>query len=110
MRWNRLKKPVVHRGQRLKLRVGEAATVASKRDSIEIAKLGNLHLAPRRHRGHGRRASSTHYAITVKNGDTLAAIARRTGVSVSQLKRANGLTTSQVRSGQRLRVPKTSDG
>jgi membrane-bound lytic murein transglycosylase D len=110
MRWNRLSKPVVHRGQRLKVRVGDAATAGSKRDSLEVAKLDNLRLAPRRHRSHRGASSSTHYAITVKSGDTLAAISRRTGVSVSQLKRTNGLTTSQVRSGQRLRVPRDSAG
>ena len=109
MRWNRLKKPAVHRGQRLKLRVGDAAASGSKRDSLEVAKLDNLRLAPRRHR-HRHGSDATHYAITVKTGDTLAAIARRAGVSVAQLKRANGLTTSQVRSGQRLRVPKTAAG
>lgn len=110
MRWNRMSKPAVKRGQRLKVRVGDAATVPSKRDSVEVAKLDNLRLARRHHRSRGPAASSTHYAITVKSGDTLAAIARRTGVSVSQLKRANGLTGSQVRSGQRLRVPRDSDG
>ncbi len=109
MVWNRLKKPVVHRGQRLKVRVGEAANTVSKRDSVEIAKLDNLRLAPRHHRRRGA-GNSTHYAITVKAGDTLATIARRTGVSVAQLKRANRLTNSQVRSGQRLRVPRGSAG
>ncbi len=109
MTWNRLKKPVVHRGQRLKVRVGEAATVASTRDSVEIAKLDGLRLAKRHHARRGGNPSS-HYAITVKSGDTLAAIARRTGVSVSELKRVNRLTNNQVRSGQRLRVPRGSAG
>ena len=110
MRWNRLSKPVVHRGQRLKLRVGETDNAASQRDSVEIAKLGGLRLSPRHPHRHGASPRSSHYAITVKSGDTLAAIARRTGVSVSELKRANRLSGNQVRSGQRLRVPRGSAG
>jgi len=46
--------------------------------------------------------------VTVRDGDTLATIARRTGVSVAELKRANGLNSGQVRSGQRLHVPRAS--
>ncbi len=43
---------------------------------------------------------------TVKQGETLTAIARQTGVSVKQLAAANGISAShRVRAGQRLRIP-----
>ncbi len=43
---------------------------------------------------------------TVKQGETLTAIARSTGVSVKQLAAANGISaTHRVRAGQRLRIP-----
>jgi membrane-bound lytic murein transglycosylase D len=110
MDWNRLSKPAVHRGQRLKVRIGDWDTESSARDSVEIAKLAHVRVTRRHHRSHAASSSATHYAITVKSGDTLAAISRRTGVSVSRLKRANNLSGSQVRSGQRLRVPRNPEG
>jgi len=43
---------------------------------------------------------------TVKQGETLTAIARQSGVSVKQLAAANGISAShRVRAGQRLRMP-----
>ena len=43
---------------------------------------------------------------TVKQGETLTAIARKSGVSVKQLAAANGISAShRVRAGQRLRIP-----
>ena len=60
---------------------------------------------PRHHRRRG--SHSSHIAVTVRDGDTLAQIAQRNNVSVAQIKRLNGLTSNQVRSGQRLRIPKT---
>ncbi|HEY6867617.1 MAG TPA: LysM peptidoglycan-binding domain-containing protein [Candidatus Eisenbacteria bacterium] len=111
MRWNHLSRPTVHRGQRLKVRTGDEAPETASRDSAEVAKLAHLRVPPTRHRHRGHAVSRPpHYAITVKDGDTLAAIARRTGVSVAELKRANGLSGTQLRSGQRLRVPRGSAG
>jgi LysM repeat protein len=108
MRWNHLSKPYVHRGQRLKLRVGDAALAsASAQDSSEVAKLAKYKYAqPRTHR---RRASInsgpiTGPTMTVRAGDTLETIAKRSGVTVAQLKRANGLSTSRIYKGQRLKL------
>lgn len=42
--------------------------------------------------------------ITVKNGETLAAVARRSGVSVADLKKLNGLKTDKVTPGQTLKL------
>ena len=106
-RWNHLDSSRLRRGQRLKVRVGEAAVEdTAARDSIEVAKLAHLRMPQPRH--HRRRGShSSHIAVTVRDGDTLAQIAQRNNVSVAQIKRLNGLTSNQVRSGQRLRIPKT---
>ena len=42
--------------------------------------------------------------VTVRNGDTLGAIARRNGISVSKLQRLNGLRGTTIRAGQKLKV------
>ncbi len=42
---------------------------------------------------------------TVKNGDTLGAIAVSSGISVRQLKELNGLSKDMIRVGQKLKVP-----
>jgi membrane-bound lytic murein transglycosylase D len=42
--------------------------------------------------------------VTVRNGDTLGAIARRNGTTVANIKRLNGLKSNNIRSGKRLRV------
>ena len=42
---------------------------------------------------------------TVKNGDTLGAIAASSGISVRQLKELNGLSKDMIRVGQKLKVP-----
>lgn len=44
-------------------------------------------------------------AYTVRQGDTLSAIARKSGVSVVALKQANGLQDGILRIGQTLKVP-----
>jgi membrane-bound lytic murein transglycosylase D len=106
MRWNHLSKPYVHRGQRLKLRVGDAALAsASAQDSSEVAKLANLKAAkPREHRRRAPMGPINGPTMTVRAGDTLETIAKRSGVTVAQLKRANGLSTSRIYKGQRLRL------
>jgi len=47
---------------------------------------------------------STRY--TVKQGDTLSAIAGRTGASVSAIRSANGISGSLIHPGQSLTIPK----
>lgn len=42
---------------------------------------------------------------SVKNGDTLGAIAVSSGISVRQLKELNGLSKDMIRVGQKLKVP-----
>jgi murein DD-endopeptidase MepM/ murein hydrolase activator NlpD len=45
--------------------------------------------------------------ITVRNGETLAALSRRYGVPVAAIMQANGMTSaSQLRAGQRLVIPR----
>jgi len=105
-RWNHLTSNSVRRGTRLKIRSDSAAstgTVAAVADSAQIA---SLH-APKgsKHRHGGRRGSRVSTGlVTVRPGDTLAAIARRHGTTVAALKRANGLASSQVHAGQKLHL------
>ena len=42
---------------------------------------------------------------TVREGDTLSAIARRYGTSVAKLKAVNNLKNNNLRIGERLRLP-----
>lgn len=42
--------------------------------------------------------------VTVRNGDTLGAIARRNGTTVANIKRLNGLKNNNIRAGRSLRV------
>lgn len=49
-------------------------------------------------------SSSGVKSITVRNGDTLGAIAKRYGTTVSALRRLNNLKNTQIRAGRKLRV------
>ncbi len=42
--------------------------------------------------------------VTIRNGDTLGAIARRHGTTVSKLKRLNGIKGTAIRAGRKIRV------
>ena len=42
--------------------------------------------------------------VTVKNGDTLSAIAKRNHTTVDKLKRLNGIKGSNIRAGKKIRV------
>jgi LysM repeat protein len=47
------------------------------------------------------------YEYTVKQGDTLAAIAKTYGTTVTAIKKANNLSSDVLRIGQRLFIPKS---
>lgn len=42
--------------------------------------------------------------VTIKNGDTLSAIAKRNHTTVAKLKKLNGISGSSIRAGKKLRV------
>lgn len=42
--------------------------------------------------------------VTVKNGDTLGAIAKRNGTTVAKLRKLNGLKGNNIRAGKKIRV------
>ena len=42
--------------------------------------------------------------VTVRNGDTLSAIAKRNHTTVDKLKRLNGIKGSNIRAGKKIRV------
>jgi membrane-bound lytic murein transglycosylase D len=89
---------------RMMVRAGSSLLVprtgAYDRDIPEhVADNAALHLQP------DRAAGKTRRQVTVRKGDSLAAIARRHGVSVANLAKWNGLTSrSKLRAGQRLVV------
>lgn len=43
-------------------------------------------------------------SVTVKNGDTLSAIAKRNGTTVAKLKKLNGISGSSIRAGKKIKV------
>ena len=45
-------------------------------------------------------------SYTIKQGDTLGAIAARNGTTVSKLKAANGMSSDFIRAGKTLKIPK----
>ncbi|MFI5370416.1 MAG: LysM peptidoglycan-binding domain-containing protein [Candidatus Eisenbacteria bacterium] len=106
--WNRLKTDHLHRGQRLKVRTGDAATPTPEMAAADSATAAGLPTLPsrRHHRGsHYVADDGTHRVVTVRSGDTLGGIARENGVSVSRIKEMNGLGSNLIRAGQRLRLP-----
>ena len=54
-----------------------------------------------------RKSAPKARTYTVKNGDTLGAIARRNGTSVKALKRANGLKSDLIHINQKLTIPRS---
>lgn len=42
--------------------------------------------------------------VTIKNGDTLSAIAKRNGTTVAKLKKLNGISGSSIRAGKKIKV------
>ncbi len=51
-----------------------------------------------------KKKSSGGKTVTVRNGDSLGAIARRNGTTVAKLQRLNGLRGTTIRAGQKLKV------
>jgi membrane-bound lytic murein transglycosylase D len=106
--WNHLKNDRLHRGQRLKVRTGDAATptaAVAAADSATAASLPAMR-SSRHHHGSSRWSDDgTHKLVTVRSGDTLGTIAQQHGVSVTRIKEMNGLRSNLIRPGQRLRVP-----
>lgn len=49
-------------------------------------------------------ASAGGKTVTIRNGDTLGAIAKRNGTTVAKLQKLNGLRGTNIRAGQKLRV------
>lgn len=103
-RWNRLATTKVHRGQRLKIRTGDAAIVDAKSaaaDSTRIAALKPPSGRAKAKAGHGPAKA----VVIVRPGQTLSEIAVAHGTTVTKIKRLNGLSSSQIRSGQKIRIP-----
>ncbi|MCQ2266232.1 MAG: transglycosylase SLT domain-containing protein [Bacteroidaceae bacterium] len=50
------------------------------------------------------RSSSRGRSVTIRQGDTLGAIARRNGTTVAKLRRLNGISGNNIRAGKKIRV------
>lgn len=59
---------------------------------------------PRKTRASRRSRSRAGRSVTVRNGDTLGAIARRNGTTVAKLRRLNGIKGSNIRAGKKIKV------
>lgn len=106
--WNKVnKRGSVLKGQRLLVRLEGAVALAEATDSPAdpeaVAK------EPTRTTPHAVRGTShmqaTRRTVTVRQGDTLDAIARRHGVTIQSLRKANRITGSRIQVGQKLKLP-----
>lgn len=87
-----------------------AAELLPRRSSVSV----NETYTPVIHSGNGgvkpsrtntkKKPSSRSRSVTIRQGDTLGAIARRNGTTVAKLKQLNGLSGTNIRAGKKLRV------
>lgn len=52
----------------------------------------------------GRKGKRGGRSVSVRNGDTLSAIAKRNGTTVAKLRRLNGIKGSSIRAGKKIKV------
>lgn len=104
-RWNRLATTKVHRGQRLKIRTGDAAIVDAKSAAADSTRIAALKPPSNRKASHGSSRGTSKAIVIVKPGQTLSGIAAAHGTTVTRLKQLNGLSSNQIRSGQKIRIP-----
>lgn len=71
--------------------------IRSGNGGIKSSRHGRASKKSRRKRGGGT-------SVTIRQGDTLGAIARRNGTTVAKLKRLNGISGSNIRAGKKIRV------
>ncbi len=85
-----------------KLKVGAGLTLlVPAKNGVGIADMEAL---PEQPRLPVMESDGRNRSITVKKGETLAAVARRSGVSVAELKKLNNLKTDKVAPGQTLKL------
>lgn len=57
-----------------------------------------------RSKSKSKKSTSSARTVTIRQGDTLGAIARRNGTTVAKLKQLNGISGSNIRAGKKIRV------
>lgn len=73
------------------------AMITSRNTEKEKGQLQEQESEPTENTGRGK-------SVTVRNGDSLGAIARRNHTTVSKLRKLNGLRNDNIRAGQKLKV------
>lgn len=73
------------------------AMITSRNTEKEKGQLQEQESEPTENTGRGK-------SVTVRNGDSLGAIARRNHTTVSKLRKLNGLRNDNIRTGQKLKV------
>ena len=71
-----------------------------------VVKSGNGNVAHGKssaYKGKSKKKSGAR-SVTIRQGDTLGAIARRNGTTVAKLKQLNGISGSNIRAGKKIRV------
>ena len=79
-----------------------ASHVDSKRKEVELNE--SLVKSSTKSGRRGRGTTSGGVTVTVRNGDTLSAIAKRNHTTVAKIKKLNGLKNNSIRAGRKLRV------
>lgn len=90
---NKLKKPGVWVGQRLKVPAGTKAVSANNQQTAAVSKTTAAKKKAAKHK--------------VTRGDTLSAIASKYGVSMNDIKTANHMKSGEVQLGQTLTIPQS---
>lgn len=80
--------PVIHSGN---------GGVVASRSSASKSRSKSKSKSKNRGKGGGK-------TVTIRQGDTLGAIARRNGTTVAKLKQLNGISGSNIRAGKKIRV------
>lgn len=103
---NNLRSNTLRRGQTLKIVQQQTITVNARQAANANPRQSAA--ATRQNQNNNRQNTRTgrnrEISYTVRNGDTLASIARRHNVSVADIKRQNRISGSRISPGQKLRI------
>lgn len=106
--WNNLPNNIIRVGQDLEVfvkQLPDTQVAQNEQNEVEDRSIFSNHRRNKKERKESKREKYKFY--TVKNGDTLWAIAQRTGHDVNELKKLNGLRkNTNLKKGQKLKVPK----
>lgn len=82
------------------------STAAVNDTYVPVIKSGNgntTRSSSRSYKGKSKKKGGSR-SVTIRQGDTLGAIARRNGTTVAKLKQLNGISGSNIRAGKKIRV------